>query len=162
MPRHLAKALSREIAAWSERLRRGHLRHSTGKYWSNDVPTLVAAVNHQLLLRCAQRLAKAEEAGERDPPDVAAGTSLRHLRWLCDTAIENSPRWPLDKVARWLGFVQGVMSVRGLLDVNEERDYSRPLFRNAYEREGLALPDVLQGPHFSGSHEAGPPEKSSE
>ena len=33
-----------------------------------------------------------------------------------------------DKANRWLGFVQGVLTVGGLIDVEVERDYTRPLF----------------------------------
>ena len=33
-----------------------------------------------------------------------------------------------DKANRWLGFVQGVLTVAGLIQVDTERDYTRPLF----------------------------------
>lgn len=33
-----------------------------------------------------------------------------------------------DKANRWLGFVQGVLTVAGLLSVEDERNYTRPLF----------------------------------
>lgn len=33
-----------------------------------------------------------------------------------------------DKANRWLGFVQGILTVAGLLSVEDERNYTRPLF----------------------------------
>lgn len=36
---------------------------------------------------------------------------------------------PICKMNRWLGFVQGVLISRGVTTVNEERDFTRPLFR---------------------------------
>lgn len=37
---------------------------------------------------------------------------------------------PEDKANRWLGFVQGVMIAGGVLDIEYERDYTRPLFHS--------------------------------
>lgn len=46
---------------------------------------------------------------------------------LCEQAIAHHERYPFDKLNRWLGFVQGVLAVTGLIDVDEEREFSRPL-----------------------------------
>jgi hypothetical protein len=49
---------------------------------------------------------------------------------------------PLTKLNRWLGYVQGVLIVRGATTVKAERDWTRPLFRpldfskTAYPLEG--------------------------
>ena len=48
-----------------------------------------------------------------------------------------------DKVSRWLGFVQGIMYSQGLLHIEEERDYSRPLFHEAYKEMGLEPPPSI-------------------
>ncbi len=48
-----------------------------------------------------------------------------------------------DKQSRWLGFIQGVMTVYDLLDVEDERDFSRPLFHKAYEEMGLEKPKSI-------------------
>ena len=47
-------------------------------------------------------------------------------------AIEKIESLPLDKLNRWLGFIQGVAILNGVLTVDGERDFSRPLFKNAY------------------------------
>lgn len=57
-------------------------------------------------------------------------TSTANLLWMCDTALTRD--MPLGKMSRWLGFVQGVMATKGLIDVDEERDFSRPLFHAVY------------------------------
>jgi hypothetical protein len=58
-----------------------------------------------------------------------------HLLWMCETMITNlneKPNYPIDKAARWLGYIQGVLSATGKIDPGTERDFSRPLFRAAY------------------------------
>ena len=58
-----------------------------------------------------------------------------HLLRLCKEAIENAHEYPFDKMCRWMGFVQGVLAVQGIIDVDKERDYTRPLFHALYGRE---------------------------
>ena len=70
-------------------------------------------------------------------------TSAANLAWMCRTAIEGNMTLPLDKLSRWLGFVQGVMAVRGMISVEGERDFSRPLFHAAYAAEKLLIPPRL-------------------
>jgi len=48
-----------------------------------------------------------------------------------------------DKISRWLGFVQGVMTVYGWVTVEEERETTRPLFHKAYEDSGLLKPESI-------------------
>lgn len=53
------------------------------------------------------------------------GTDLAHLRWMLSELWEmrDTP-----KAMRWLGFVQGVLIMRGLTTVQTERDFTRPYF----------------------------------
>jgi hypothetical protein len=81
-----------------------------------------------------------------DEHAVPEGTSMAHLAWMCRTCIDSSSDWPDDKLSRWLGFVQGVMSGRGLLRVAAEREASRPLFHAAYEAAGVAKPGSVERP----------------
>lgn len=53
-------------------------------------------------------------------------TSNRHLCWMLQRISKMKNTDP--KLHRWLGFVQGVMAVRGLIDVDEERDLTRHIF----------------------------------
>ena len=66
-----------------------------------------------------------------DFDDVPPSTGAKHLLWMCRIAREQRD-WPDDKQARWLGFIQGVLVMRGLLSVEAERDATRPLFHAAY------------------------------
>jgi hypothetical protein len=51
----------------------------------------------------------------------------------CDTALTlDNP----DKLSRWVGFIQGVLYERGMIDVTVERDFSRELYRPVYDRIG--------------------------
>lgn len=59
---------------------------------------------------------------------------------LCKTAIQKIETLPIDKLSRWLGYVQGVAIERGLSTVKNERDFSRPLFHKAYTFEGTEIP----------------------
>lgn len=56
-------------------------------------------------------------------------TSLANLAWMCSTGIHEP--MSTDKASRWLGFVQGCLATRGIIDVDDERDYSRKLFHEA-------------------------------
>jgi len=53
--------------------------------------------------------------------------ALRHLAWMCQQMREvlksDSPN--SEKVARWLGFVQGVSWMTGLFSIDEMRDHNR-------------------------------------
>lgn len=68
------------------------------------------------------------------------GCTRAHLLWMCETAVAQAPDWPDDKTSRWLGFVQGVMTMQGVLTVAGEREFSRPLFHAAYAEEGRVAP----------------------
>ncbi len=70
--------------------------------------------------------------------DSPPQTDRRHLLWMCQEAKKN--QWPDDKTSRWLGFVQGVLAARGLLDVSVERNITRAWFHQAYKTKGLTPP----------------------
>lgn len=62
-------------------------------------------------------------------------TGSEHLRWMCKHLLKNIETFPVDKTGRWIGFIQGVLACRGLLDVDEERARTRPLFKRAYDMD---------------------------
>lgn len=100
-----------------------------------DQSSPVARASVTLFERYEALLAQA--ADFESAPD---GCSRAHLIWMCATAAVQAATWPDDKTSRWLGFVQGVMTVHGLLTVAGERDFSRPLFHAAYAEQGRAAP----------------------
>jgi hypothetical protein len=66
-------------------------------------------------------------------------TSFENLRWMVDRCLSDETM-PLDKVSRWVGFIQGVLATKGLLSVAEERDRTRPIFHKAYREMGITPP----------------------
>ena len=62
-------------------------------------------------------------------PDTA--TENDHLAWML-LVIANKEEAELEhsdeKMNRWLGYVQGVMVMKGLLDVDKERNRTRSIF----------------------------------
>ncbi len=73
-----------------------------------------------------------------------AKTSWQNLRWMLITAWDNLDQWPIDKTSRWIGFAQGVMACRGVLDVDAERDRTRPIFHEAYTAMKLEIPKTQE------------------
>jgi hypothetical protein len=71
---------------------------------------------------------------------VAEHATYAYALRMVETAQKELGVWPVDKTSRWVGYVQGIMAVRGLLDVQAERDRTRPFFHEAYRAEGIALP----------------------
>lgn len=72
--------------------------------------------------------------------DYEGDKSFAHLRWMCQTSIDNIDNHPMDKLHRWMGYVQCGLFWKDALDVNEERDFSRPHFHRAYIALGLRPP----------------------
>ena len=48
-----------------------------------------------------------------------------------------------DKISRWLGYVQGIMTVYGWITVEQERNTTRPLFHQAYADLGIEKPKSI-------------------
>jgi len=55
-----------------------------------------------------------------------------NLIGLCNEAIERGYNYPSDKMNRWLGFTQGVLATLNLIDVDEERNFTRPLLHSIH------------------------------
>lgn len=75
------------------------------------------------------------EKGYQPAMSAVDKTSKNHLYWMCWQMSENlrtKPNYPLDKASRWLGYVQGVLIFQGYLTTERERNFSRPLFQQAY------------------------------
>lgn len=65
-------------------------------------------------------------------------TSDTHLKWMLGECLLNIRTMPIDKMGRWVGFVQGVLVCEGILDVDDERDRTRPIFKKAYSTPSAA------------------------
>lgn len=91
--------------------------------------------NNILFQRYADMIATARSAH----PDSYADDprlSLDNLSWMCRTAIRESDSIAPDKASRWLGFIQGCLAMRDMINVDSERDITRPLFHAAARARG--------------------------
>ena len=64
----------------------------------------------------------------------------QELDELCSYAISNIDTFPIDKLNRWLGYIQYHVISTGQTSINKERDYSRPIFHAAYVRDKIPIP----------------------
>lgn len=82
---------------------------------------------------------------DKMPNDVSYGVDNNpdHLRWMIDEIVSNAQTQahPVDKISRWLGYVQGTLRARGVLDTVAERDRTRPIFHRAYIEMGIKPPE---------------------
>lgn len=67
-------------------------------------------------------------------------TRYEHLHWMISHCLTHLMEWPTDKISRWIGYVQGVATMRGIMDTTAERDRTRPIFHKAYVAMGLKKP----------------------
>ncbi len=65
------------------------------------------------------------------------------LKSMLEIGLVEIDTWPIDKLYRWLGFVQGVLTMKELITVDEEREFSRPLFHEAYRQSGIEIPKTI-------------------
>lgn len=56
-----------------------------------------------------------------------------HLLRLAEEAYTHAKKYPTDKLHRWLGFIQGVLSTLDIINVDEERDFTRPLLHSYHK-----------------------------
>lgn len=70
-------------------------------------------------------------------------TSYYHLTWMANRCLEMLLEWPVDKTSRWIGYIQGVLTHRGDMDPDKERDRTRPFFHEAYTEMGLKKPATV-------------------
>lgn len=54
-------------------------------------------------------------------------TNPVHLIWMLQQ-IKDNPEMSQTKRHRWLGYIQGVLVMKGVFSVEEEREYTRPIF----------------------------------
>lgn len=66
-----------------------------------------------------------------------------NILWLIDTGLSRNGSYPIDKIGRWIGFVQCALIVRGILDTNREREKTRSIFHTAYLATNQKIPETL-------------------
>lgn len=104
---------------------------------SNPVPTTVLSMTlryNTAMKDIVKSLATRYEA------KLDNSQSSDRLRSMLIAMVENVSIWPIDKTNRWIGFIQGVLWERELIDIDEEREFTRPLFHSYYESYGIEKP----------------------
>lgn len=96
--------------------------------------------HHIVLADLAQRLPTAAD----DDADWPEACRAPWLHWMIAEALAQP--MALDKLARWTGYIQGVATARGWLDVGVERDRTRPIFHAAAHRAGRTTPPTIGVP----------------
>ena len=89
---------------------------------------------------CLQTLEGLLQIIPQQPDPSDSPTSIANTKWMAEHCISNLETMPIDKLNRWIGFIQGVLACHGLLDVRTERDRTRPFFHAAYAATGQATP----------------------
>lgn len=51
-----------------------------------------------------------------------------HLIWMCNEIIKNYNKWNVQKLNRWLGFIQGIMVAIEITTVDKQRDLITEIF----------------------------------
>lgn len=80
--------------------------------------------------------------GLEDREGLPKGTSPSHLRAMAAEILRRDDL-PADKLRGWLGYVQGVLVAQGHLDMDDERQRTRPIFHMAYLAEGTPVPPTV-------------------
>jgi hypothetical protein len=93
---------------------------------------------HQVNVNLAKRYLEVllNNEPQQEEPEC---TGVDHLISMCRWIITH-PDMIMDKQSRWIGFIQGVMAMRGFLSVQEERDHTRPMFHEAYIEMNMVVP----------------------
>jgi hypothetical protein len=94
-----------------------------------DAEKVLRESTYQLFERYEAILSQIDDDPLREDPRLC----VDNLIWMCCEGRTAGPDLPLDKISRWLGFIQGCLAMRGCCDVDEERDITRPMFRKGYE-----------------------------
>lgn len=71
------------------------------------------------------------------------GVDINKLTNMCQYIIDNVESMFDDKTSRWIGYIQGCLSVVGVLNVEDERDYTRIVYHKAYEEMGVEKPKTI-------------------
>lgn len=84
------------------------------------------AIPYEILKRYDQLL---ENKGWAVKCEPVPGTQPWHLRWMLSKILNGELYGEDEKAHRWLGFIQGVIIMRGWATVQEERDFTRSFFK---------------------------------
>jgi hypothetical protein len=95
-------------------------------------PTAHQVDHYQILSVLFKRYAELAQKHAAKLDGLPAKCQSASLISLCNEAIANGKDYPFDKMNRWLGFAQGVLATTGIIDVDAEREFTRPLLHQLH------------------------------
>jgi hypothetical protein len=85
----------------------------------------------QDIFRTYQTLLEDEKTGLKYPE-----YTKEYLLNFCKKALEEK-KMTVDKLSRWLGFIQGVLIMNGVLEQEQERTRTRAIFQEIYKKYNI-------------------------
>jgi hypothetical protein len=73
------------------------------------------------MVAMAQKCRETIEKSQKVVVDLLPALSPKHLLWMCGKVEEHAEDWPLTKVHRWIGFVQGGMIANRIVHLDEAK-----------------------------------------
>ncbi len=70
-----------------------------------------------LLIAMAEQCRNMIQQAETTDRSLPASLQSKHLLWMCDKIEQHVEDWPVTKLHRWIGFVQGGMIANQVLDL---------------------------------------------
>lgn len=69
-----------------------------------------------LVVAMAQQCSALIQESTATDPDLPQALHRNHLLWMCDRIQKHAEEWPVTKLHRWIGFIQGGMMANRILD----------------------------------------------
>jgi hypothetical protein len=70
-----------------------------------------------------------ENFSDKEFSKLTKAQQFAHCRWMAQHQMQPAQaHHSIDKKSRWLGFIQGVLIVHGITDIEHERNITRPWF----------------------------------
>lgn len=64
-----------------------------------------------------------------------------HISKMLDALSIEVFHWSSDKTSRWIGFIQGVLYTDGIINLDEERNFTRPIYHTVHKNPTVKLYD---------------------
>ncbi len=90
-----------------------------------------------LIVAMAQQCRALIEGSQSNDTDLPQALHRNHLQWMCDRIEAQAKEWPVTKLHRWIGFIQGGMLASRMLDF----DTAKSMFDQAKSAYGIIEAD---------------------
>lgn len=105
---------------------------------------ILRSYQHDLKNRGVRAIQFSDEQYNSKLPDIPTNAILSHSAWMCKEAIKHTRSGKIEKAMRWLGDIQGMLSMAGLYTINHLKEHSRPRCPHCHGPEGECREQVEQ------------------